>query len=98
MRSIAITALVAIANAGRVHEFFAENNYICELCKTVMDLAAKGQESELDSLYAKFPKLEERIVFFMDHADLINLAEPEQTCKNIQLCSDNSLMEELSEE
>ena len=52
MRSIAITALVAIANAGRVHEFFAENNYICELCKNVIDLAAKGDERELDSLYA----------------------------------------------
>ena len=34
----------------------------------------------------------------MDHADLINLAEPEQTCKNIQMCSDNDLMEGLKEE
>ena len=73
----AVTALVAIANAGRAHDFFAENNYICELCKQVVDLAAKGAESELDVLYSKFPKLEDRIVHFMNEAELFNLAEPE---------------------
>ena len=93
-----ISFVAAVANAGRAHEFFAENNYICELCKQVIDLTATGKEAELDALYAKFPKLESRISYFMDKAELINLAEPEQTCRNIELCSENSLMEDLREE
>ena len=68
---------MAIAYAGRAHDFFAENNFICDLCKQVVDLAAKGAERELDDLYVKFPKLEERIVYFMNKAELFDLSEPE---------------------
>ena len=96
MRTFAsISALIAVANAGKVHEFFAENHFICEMCKTVIEFAANGQERELDQFYQRFPKLEERITYFMNQADLINLAEPEQTCQNIQLCETPSLMEDL---
>lgn len=98
MRSFAIAALAAIANAGRVHEFFAENNYICELCKTAVEFAAKGRDIELDGLYEQFPKLQQRVNYFADRAELLNLAEPEQSCINMQLCSDNNIMELLHEE
>ena len=98
MRTIATAALLAIANAGRVHEFFAENNYICELCKNVVELAAEGKDAELDALYEQFPKLQERINYFADRAELVNMSEPEQTCKNIQLCADEDIMDLLNEE
>ena len=42
MIAIAASALIAIVNAGRVHEYFAENNYICELCKKVVELSSNG--------------------------------------------------------
>ena len=35
MRSFALALATAVVNAGRVHEYFAENNYICELCKRI---------------------------------------------------------------
>ena len=98
MRTFAIAALAAVANAGRVHEFFAENNYICELCKTVVEHAAKGNDAQLDAIYRQFPKLQERVNFFADRAELVNLAEPEQTCVNMQLCEDFDILELLAEE
>ena len=38
----AVSAHSAIVSAGRVHEFFAKNNYICELCKKVVELFSNG--------------------------------------------------------
>jgi hypothetical protein len=98
MRSFAFAAIAAISNAARVHEFFAENNFICELCKTVVDHASKGNDAELDAIYEQFPKLQERVNFFADKAELVNLAEPLQTCQNIQLCSEDNIMDLLREE
>ncbi len=98
MRSFAFAAIAAISNAARVHEFFAENNFICELCKTVVDHAANGNDAELDAIYEQFPKLQERVNFFADRAELVNLAEPLATCQNIQLCSDDNIMDLLREE
>ena len=95
MRSFAFAVIAAISNAARVHEFFAENNFICELCKTVVDHASKGNDAELDAIYEQFPKLQERVNFFADKAELVNLAEPLQTCQNIQLCSEDNIMDLL---
>ena len=48
MRSSIIAAVVAAAaQAARVHEFFAENNYICGLCKTAVEL---GNSEDIDAL------------------------------------------------
>ena len=99
MWSISLISFVAaVANAGKAHEFFAENNYICELCKSVVELAAKGEDDKLDQLYEQFPALNARVNFFANTPEILNLAEPEQTCMKMQMCSDNDLMELLAEE
>ena len=59
MRTFALAAFAAAANATRVHDFFAENNYICELCKSVVELANNDDQHGLDQVYAQFPKLQE---------------------------------------
>ena len=98
MRSFAIGLLAAFTNAGKVHDFFAESNYICELCKSTVDLAAKGEHAKIEALYQQFPKLEERINYFMDHEELVILSDPLQTCKNIQLCEEFDLVRALQDE
>lgn len=98
MRSFAIALVAALAQGKRVHEFFAENNYICELCKNVVEYAAKGMDDELDKLYEQFPKLQERINYYARHPELVNLSEPQQTCVNIELCDDGNIMDLLAEE
>lgn len=74
MRSFALATLAAIATAGKVHDFFAESNFICELCQDVVHHAAKGADEELDKIYAQFPKLQELVNKWADQQELINLA------------------------
>jgi len=64
MRTFALAAMAAVTNGLRAHEFFAENNYICELCTSAVKFAASGRDIELGRLYEQFPKLEERINHF----------------------------------
>ena len=80
MRTFTLATMAAVASASRVHDFFAENNYICELCKTAVDYAGKGRDIELENLYEQFPKLGERIGAFANQAELVNFAEPEASC------------------
>ena len=93
-----IAVLATVSSAKRAHEFFAENNYICELCKTVVTHAAKGEDEEMDALYEQFPKLQDRINYFASHPEVVNLDQPEQSCINMQLCSDHNLADLLAEE
>ena len=48
MRSFALAAIAAFANARRSHNFYAESNFICELCHNVVEYAAAGKDEELD--------------------------------------------------
>ena len=98
MRTFAIAALAAIANARRAHEFYAESHFICELCKDVVQHAAQGNDTELDRLYEQFPKLQERVNQFADQPELVDLSQPEQTCINIELCSSGYVMDLLMDE
>ena len=98
MRSFALAAIAAFANARRAHEFYAEANFICNLCQNVVEHAAKGQDTELDQLYEKFPKLQERINAFADRPELVELSQPEQTCINIEICSAGDIMDLLADE
>ena len=98
MRSFALAMLGSAAFAGKVHDFFAENNYICELCKSAIDFAHKGLDEKLDRLYDQFPKLAERINHWADKAEMIDLAQPEESCKRIDLCESYDLLEMLKEE
>ena len=45
-----IAALAALANA-KPHEFFAESNYICEMCQKAVEFANAGDNDSLDKLY-----------------------------------------------
>jgi len=80
------TALVAVANAGNVHDFMAESHFICQMCQTAMTHVAKNEGSDIDNLYELFPALEQRISAFNGRSDLIDLANVETTCRNIGLC------------
>jgi len=95
MRSLFAAALIAVANAGKVHQFFAENNFICEMCQDAVKFAEKGMYEEIDSLYKLFPVLEERIMAFSDRMELVNLNSPFATCQNLSLCEKDSVAEML---
>lgn len=64
MRSFILTALAAFASAGKVHDFVAESNFICEMCQKAVKYAAKEQYDEIDALYELFPALQTRINAF----------------------------------
>ena len=97
-RTVYVSTLIAIANAGRVHEFFAENNYICELCKKVVELSANGKDTEVDAIYTQFPRLFERINVLANQTELVNLSNYRQSCEKMNLCSNESVMDLLEDE
>jgi cathepsin B len=98
MRTFTFAALAAIATAGRVHEFFAENNYICEACKHAVDFANNDQMTELEALYAMHPELQNRINGFFGHREVLDMNSPQKSCENMQLCSNESVFELLMAE
>ena len=51
MRTFLSAIIVAVASAKKVHPYFAENNYICELCKTVVNYAKNDQIDEMFATY-----------------------------------------------
>jgi len=55
MKSFFAAAIVAVTQASNVHDFFAESNYICELCQTAVKMDAQGADAALDKLYEIFP-------------------------------------------
>ena len=46
-------ALISVINS---HKFFAENNFICTLCKESMKLIKIGELEKLENVLNKFPK------------------------------------------
>jgi len=73
MRSIFATAIIAFANAGKVHEYFAESNLICGICQDAVKTAANGTFEELDALYTVFPGLQTRVNQKYGQKELVNL-------------------------
>lgn len=98
MRTVFAAAIIAVANAGKVHQFFAENNFICEMCQDAVKFAGKGMFEEIDSLYKLFPVLEEKIMTFSEQMELVNLSNPFATCQNLSLCEKESVAEMLHAE
>jgi len=95
MKSAFIAGLAAFANAGRVHDFFAETNLICHLCKEVMTHANNSNDAAIDEIYTLFPKLQERINAFQGANELIDFAQAEKTCMNMDLCEGRESIEHL---
>lgn len=51
MKTFAIAALLGFVSAERVHEFFAERNFICKLCETVVEHASNDEEAEIENWF-----------------------------------------------
>ena len=98
MRTIFASALIASAYASKVHPFFAESNFMCEMCQDTVVYASKGMTEEIESLYKLFPVLEEKISAFSGHEELINLADALGTCQNLMLCEKESIADMLYSE
>jgi hypothetical protein len=43
MRNFVLAALVGASTSTKVHNYFAENNYICELCTKVVEYTAENK-------------------------------------------------------
>ena len=99
MWSVAIiSAIATLAQAGKIHPFFAENNFICELCQNVIELANKGDDKKMDMLYEQFPALWTRVNAFANEPEKLNMDQPLQSCINMELCESYDLVEMLREE
>jgi len=98
MKTFAFAALAALTSAGRVHEFFAENNYICEVCKMAVEFANENDDAALNALYAQHPELQARINSFYGHQEILDMNDAEKTCQNMNLCSTESVFELLMAE
>ena len=64
MRTVFATAMMAVASASKVHDFFAEQNFICGICQQAVEYAKKGDNQMLSSLYELFPALEHKVSAF----------------------------------
>jgi len=95
MKTAFITSLVSIASAGRVHDFFAETNLICSMCKEVMEHGSQNNINAIDEIYTMFPALEKRINAFAGMNSIIDFAQAEQSCVNMSLCEGTESIEEL---
>jgi hypothetical protein len=94
MKSAFIASLAAFANAGVVHEHFAETNLICNLCKDVMSHANSNNEEAIDEIFKLFPKLSERMNAFYG-SNSIDFTQPERTCSSMNLCEGNESIHHL---
>jgi len=68
------------------------------MCTTVVEHARNGNDDMIDDIYTLLPKLQERINAHGDKPELIDLDQPMQSCVNIGLCEDLTVMELLVEE
>jgi cathepsin B len=97
-RAFTIAAISAV-NASKVHEFFAENNYKCELCKQIVEYAKNGEDDKMDLIYRQFPKLLDQINSYYPMRDeIVDYADPVGTCQRMKLCEDPDIFELLYEE
>ena len=62
MKAFITSALAAAAQA--THPYFAESNYICEMCQSVTRSAVAGNLDEINALYKLHPALEAKFASF----------------------------------
>lgn len=92
-------ATVSVVNAKKVHDFMAENNYMCELCTKVVEYARDGNDDGMDAIYKQFPGLMDRInKFYPQREEIVNYNDPVGTCTKMNLCEDPDIFELLMEE
>ena len=99
MRTFITAAIAAVVSSKKVHEYFAENNQICELCKKVVNYAKDGKYEEMDRVYGAFPKLLEKInEYYPQRVEIFDMNDPLGTCQRMELCEDPDIFELLLEE
>lgn len=99
MRTFIAAAIAATAASTKVHSYFAENNYICELCTQVVQYAKEGKDDKMDEIYEQFPELLNKInTFFPQRDEIVNYSDPQGTCVKMALCEDPDIFELLMEE
>ena len=86
MKIAFIAALTTFANAGSVHEFFAETNLICSLCKNVLKYPQLNNNVEIDGIFAQYPKLAQRIKAYLNSNHCNDITSAENTCIKMNLC------------
>jgi len=99
MRTFAIAALATVGLATKAHHYFAENNYICELCTQVITYSKAGKDEKIDEIYDMFPALSKKInAFYGQRDEIVDLDDPTATCQRMELCENPDLFELLKEE
>ena len=99
MRTFFAATVASFASAGKVHHFMAENNYICELCTTVVKHAKDDNVEDMFRIYDQFPKLLEKVNEFYENRDeIIDYRDPYGTCQRMKLCEESDILELLAEE
>lgn len=98
MRTFFASALATFAAAGKVHEFKAEAYFICQMCMSVLENVKNGNGAEIDRLYNSVPALEERMTAFLGRDDLVDLNDIEGTCKAINMCETEDVLDMLMAE
>jgi len=86
MKTFIAAIFAAVATANNVHDFFAERNYICELCKDAITYTATNKDEALDAMWEQFPALKKRIEAVDAETAKINFQDAEGTCQRLNLC------------
>jgi len=93
MRAVFAAALASYATAGKVHDFFAETNFICNLCTKAVDMARNEQYDEIDALYELFPALQERFnEHYSERNSIVDLTKPLATCQKMNMCESDNMV------
>jgi len=56
-----MTAVAQAATPEQVHEYFAERNLICEMCKQTVGLWEKKDWAGLGEIFTKLPSIQDRL-------------------------------------
>jgi hypothetical protein len=86
MKTFFAALLAAATSATQVHEFFAERNYICELCKDTMTHTSKNNFEAVDAIFEQFPGIKKRIEAVEAEKANINFKDAEGTCQRLNMC------------
>ena len=102
MKSFFAAALLGAFASAKVHEFFAEANYMCELCKTAMKFDTEGDSTALDALYAQNPGFERHLAKKVKRAEdllmLYDSTNPAGTCERLDFCNGYDVKEMIQNE
>lgn len=91
MKTFIAAVLAAAATATKVHDFFAERNYICELCKDTINFEATNKVEALEATFTQFPALKKRIEAVDALTANINLQDAEGTCQRLNMCQSKNI-------